>query len=685
MAKIKIFNTHKKIFLIPIVLLVVFVMLIGVSLANFTAVKNFGNIIGGYFPGNTYTLSYDDANCNSKSVKLGKEYGELCEPTVPSGYVFDGWNGKNLLNPVELTSVAIDFGINVDENGYISDSTPTTDSRIWEYSNSNWLLSLNAGTYNISLDFGQNPTSESYATLMVYKSDNTSIVSKDITNVTNISSTFTLSETTAIGIFIKSYDGIYRIQLEEGSTATPYEPYYVDSSTKVTTASNHTLKAIFDKKPIYGVKRSLITSSSTWERTDDSVGKVANATHDGTAVVNDFDNIAPWSEIYSYNYDRTSGLDTAKIGDSNFKFDGTNGEVLTKIPEFYYKRYQDSEYEYIQISKYPVAGFTKMNAFSVGRYDSSYDGTQIHSYSGTEPEVNRNITSFRTLSRAVGTNFGQLDYHYFALQMLYLVEYADYNSQTTLGTGATNFRNNTNDKALLAENNVNRIIVDTAVANNFIIGQQISIGTSANGNFGVARFRNVTSKEAYDDGTIIGTAIYFDGNPVDIAVDNVIWSSGQRSGTTDSLGMKSGCLTNSRSPIIYRGIENIFGNVWQFVDGINIKDYVAYVSYDPPSYVVNKYDGTYNAIGYTNSNATGTYATKLGYDANNSLIAFPIEASGGSSTTYMSDYYYSNSGNRIPLVGGYMHTGASAGLWSWNLYHGSGSTGYYIGSRLLRY
>ena len=243
MAKMKIYNGYRNIFLIPIILLVVLAMFIGISFAAFKAVKNFGSIVGGYFPGNTYTVSFDDGNCDSLSVKLGKEYGELCEPTAPSGYVFDGWNGKNLLNPVELTSVAIDFGINVDENGYISDSTPTTDSRIWEYSNSNWLLSLNAGTYNISLDFGQNPTSESYATLMVYKSDNTSIVSKDITNVTNISSTFTLSETTAIGIFIKSYDGIYRIQLEEGSTATPYEPYYVDSSTIVTRTGDHTLIA----------------------------------------------------------------------------------------------------------------------------------------------------------------------------------------------------------------------------------------------------------------------------------------------------------------------------------------------------------------------------------------------------------------------------------------------------------
>ena len=35
------------------------------------------------------------------------------------------------------------------------------------------------------------------------------------------------------------------IQLEEGNTATEYEPYYVTSETKVTRNFNHTLKAIW--------------------------------------------------------------------------------------------------------------------------------------------------------------------------------------------------------------------------------------------------------------------------------------------------------------------------------------------------------------------------------------------------------------------------------------------------------
>ena len=145
------------------------------------------------------------------------------------------------------------------------------------------------------------------------------------------------------------------------------------------TISNKSVNLKVENATVYGVKRSLTTTSSAWERTDDGVGKVANATHDGTAVTNDFDSIYPWSDIITYNYDTTNHVITAYLGDNNFAFDGSNGEVLTRIPEFYYRRYRDEDYEYIQISKYAIEGFTKSPAFSVGRYLTSYDGTKAHS------------------------------------------------------------------------------------------------------------------------------------------------------------------------------------------------------------------------------------------------------------------------------------------------------------------
>ena len=435
----------------------------------------------------------------------------------------------------------------------------------------------------------------------------------------------------------------------------------------------------------YGVRRRVNqNSSSAWERTGSGIGKIANATKNGDAVVNDFDNIYPWSDIITCNVDPSTNEVKAFIGDPTFDFTGNNGEVMTRIPEFYWKRYVKDGYEYINISRHHLADYIKSPEFFVGRYDASYDGTSLHSVTGQVPEVQRNIAAFRSLAKAKGDKWCQMDYHYFLLQMLYLVEYADYNSQSKLGNGIVGCRVSDADKALVAENNTNRIIINTSAANSFIVGQQVSIGTSSAWNWTVAKNRTILSKEAYNSGGITGTAITFDGDPVNIALNNVLWTTGQKSGQCDSLGMKSGCLNNdSKHAIIYRGIENIFGNIWQFVDGINIKENQSYVCTNPSEYVSDTFAAPYKKLGYANSNTNG-YAMSLGYDKENPLFALTTEV-GGASSTYMTDYYYQNTGNRIALVGGGCNNGTNAGLWCWHLDNASSGTGYNLGARLLKY
>ena len=436
---------------------------------------------------------------------------------------------------------------------------------------------------------------------------------------------------------------------------------------------------------VYGIERNIANNSDTsWDRTDDAVGLIANATHDGTEVQNDFDNLYPWSHMKTVNYDPTEKMITATIGDSNFKFDGSNGQVMTIVPEFYFTYWADDTKEHWQISEYAIEGFTKVPGFMLGRYPSAKTtDNKLMSASGTFPEVLGTITSFRNDSKAVGDDFGQMDWRYFAVQLLYLVEYADYDSQAKLGNGCTNLRIDNNDKALVAETNVNRIIIAAANANNFKVGQTISVGTKSTWNWDVAKNRLITSITDYSEGGITGKAINFDGKPVNIAVNNVVWSNGQKSGECDVLGMKSGCVANDgKSAVIYRGLENIFGNVWQFVDGINIKDYVAYVCYNPENYAVDKFDGYYKAVGYVNANKEGWVKT-LGHDANHPLVTL-ITDIGGSSSNYLSDYYYTNSGNRVVRVGGQWNYGTVTGLWCWHCGNDSSYTTYTIGSRLLK-
>lgn len=437
-------------------------------------------------------------------------------------------------------------------------------------------------------------------------------------------------------------------------------------------------------KTKYTVRRKFSNNtSSAWERMDNNVGKVANATKDGSSVQNDFDYIYPWSDITSYIYNTTTNEIVAEYGDINYNPDGSLGEVFTRIPSFYWKRWRDDTYEYISISASKLEGYIKSEQFSVGRYDTCYINSKMSSRSGQVPEVNRDITSFRTESRKLGNNIAILDYHYFLIQMLYLVEYADYNSQLMLGNGMTGFRINDNDKALVAETGVNRIIINVSGANNFKVGQQISIGTSSVWNWNVAKNRTITKIEDYNSGGIIGKAVYFDGDSVNIALNNVLWSTGQKSGQCDSLGMKSGCIKNDgKTAVAYRGIENPFGNILQLVDGINVKDHICYLCTSQDDYVVDKFTSPYNALGYTNALTNG-YSKSLGYDSNYPIASFPTEI-GASSTTGTCDDYLPNAGDRIVLAGGNLNNGSKVGFWHLNLYFASNFKSIDVGSRLLK-
>lgn len=445
-------------------------------------------------------------------------------------------------------------------------------------------------------------------------------------------------------------------------------------------------EAISKKGNLYGIKRKVNDNTSpAWERIGDSIGLVAKATKNGETVQNDFDSRYPWSEIISYNYDVIKKKINAYYGDPTFKFDGTNGEVLTRIPEFYWKREIINGYEYIYIADYAIAGFNKSEEFSVGRYDACIDEDgKLHSYSGYSPSTNKNITQHRDAAKLLSDEFCMIDYRYFMLQMLYLVEYANYNSQSQLGNGIIGIRYNANDKAIIAQERTNTIVI--ATNDYFKVGQQIAIGTTVDG-VSICKDRTITKITEYSKDTTEGTAITFDGDPVNIAIGNIIHACAQKEGGCDSLGMKSGCLANdSQHAVIYRGIENIFGNVFNWIDGLNIQNYQAYICRNPKEYISDKFEVPYIKLGYVNCNEKDMYIKKLGFDEKNPDIALPIEIGGGAgSSSGMCDFYYSSEGNCVALVGGYFGDGSFAGLWYWGC--GSSSVTSYLncGARLLKH
>ncbi len=427
------------------------------------------------------------------------------------------------------------------------------------------------------------------------------------------------------------------------------------------------------EKKIYGVSWGHDVSSPTLTRTDDAVGMVAAAGVGSTPVINNFDA----AEIYKDIVDVTDAL----------------GNVFVRIPKFYIKKTDDGSTATWQISRYQHAGFylpwcfwnfttsSELPYIDIGKYNASLSGdNKLESKSGTYPLINKTIVDFRTYARNNGGGYGQIDIHVVdVLQTLFLVEFATLNGQSVM-LGFTNGQYTASHVATVAETG-NRIIVANATAALFFVGQTVSVGTSLGGNQ-VFYGRTITAIDTYD---VSNKAITFDGAAATIAVGNVLYNTGWKSGFSASIVAKSGSLssnTDGKNPCMYRGIENPWGSVWQFVDGVNINERQAWVCRDQSDYASNLFANPYSQLSYVNHNANG-YSTAMGFDPGNPYAQFPSNIGGGS-TTYYSDYYYQDTGQRAALLGGYWIDGSSAGPFYWNLSGASSFASVRIGGRLLK-
>ena len=145
-------------------------------------------------------------------------------------------------------------------------------------------------------------------------------------------------------------------------------------------------------------------------------------------------------------------------------------------------------------------------------------------------------------------------------------------------------------------------------------------------------------------------------------------------GTTDSLGNRSGVVNcdilaadgttvyyTAQVPR-YRGIENPFGHLWKWSDGVNIKEdgttRTAYVTTHPSKFSDTAYDG-YENRGTISHSEGWTTKMLLGYFGD--LLPLVV---GGSSSTFWCDYYWLNTSPNLygALLGGGAADGAHDGF-----------------------
>ena len=202
-----------------------------------------------------------------------------------------------------------------------------------------------------------------------------------------------------------------------------------------------TTKAVFSVA--YGVEWN--SATDTYLRTGAASG-VANSTSYAGAIQTQMRrcvlNADGTVKYYLHPTDSTKKADgTAAI------INGTDGNVMVEIPKFWYK------YEHVSgVHKWSISDSNRGPDYEVHpafirggvekdyRYYPAYGGFNLSgkliSGSGRTPTVSKTRAQFRILAAANGAGWSQIDWNLLvAVQLLYLTEYADFNSQAMIGRG----------------------------------------------------------------------------------------------------------------------------------------------------------------------------------------------------------------------------------------------------------
>ena len=177
------------------------------------------------------------------------------------------------------------------------------------------------------------------------------------------------------------------------------------------------------------------------------------------------------------------------------------------------------------------------------------------------------------------------------------------------------------------------------------------------------------------------------GAGVTTKTDDGATSMTEITGATTTLGNKSGQVinTNGYSVVAYRGEENPFGNIWKWIDGINV-----YNKNEGSVYIADHgFKDDTNAAPYSDAGITicgsNGYVSAFAYNEDFDWLFIASEVLGNSSLP-VGDYFWQNkayNGYTVAALGGGWYNGSSAGGFYWGVDDALGNRTRYIGGRLL--
>ena len=334
------------------------------------------------------------------------------------------------------------------------------------------------------------------------------------------------------------------------------------------------------------------TSTTAWTRTDAAAGFTdpVSAVSNGNGS-SPFDTCMPWSGMQ-------------RVTDSE-------AGTLVAIPKFYYKWTRSGATMKLQIADGPVDGFLVSPAHAdrgdgSGERDLVYVGAyhcstnDYKSTTGVKPKASITRSTARSSIHNLGSKIWQWDYAMlWTIQMLYLVEYANWDSQAKIGYGCGNN------------------------------------------------------------------------------------SSTENAGACDAMSYHTGTNASSRTTYghtRYRWIEDLWGNVLDWCDGIYFSGSNVYCIKNPSSFSDSS-GGTLVGTRPTSSIYISAYTnpTVSGFE----WALYP-SAGSGSTSTYMCDYCYYSSSGVVLDASGYYAQGRHHGLFYLDGSLSASYSGDHIGSRLMK-
>lgn len=302
------------------------------------------------------------------------------------------------------------------------------------------------------------------------------------------------------------------------------------------------------------------------------------------------DSLSPWKDMVRYNVD-SAGKVTP--------FTAYDQDTVVWIPPFYSAIYQDAEGQklYIYLSAEQADGLTLHPGG--GRYVARYaTGEGFVTHTGVAPLWGENRDHFRqgAISKGEGWRLYGMPTHS-AIGLLYLMEWANWDSQSAIGQGVTG---------------------------------------------------------AVDDAIVSG------------GTDAMTYHTGRAEGT------------DGETAVQYRWLENLWGNVSQWVDGFNAQNGRAYLCADETLWADDTSEGYTDSGVDLPSGWIGAFAPDAGGWA---LLPSQAADSAGAVPDYVGQGF-GQEGWRTVAVGGFLGDEGKAGLFSMMPDYTSDYGEFYVGGRM---